>query len=135
MLCSLTLHGNRLRGTIPEFLAVNMTKLEFLDLSNNNFKGVLTAPWSSMPSIKSLRISRATGGLGGTFPTFHAVQHLEELDLSYNTFSGTIPPNFLAGVTSKDREVTVRLTLNDLTGKVPESLGKFQRLILNQCFH
>jgi Leucine-rich repeat (LRR) protein len=82
-----------------------------------------------MKELHSLRISRSRGGLGGPLPSFAGLIKIEELELAYNQFAGTIPSKFLSGRPS-DRRFKVRLTGNQLTGQVPTQLAAFSHVVL-----
>jgi hypothetical protein len=130
-LTKLSLHENQLNGAIPSELA-ELTKLQYLDLSDNDWQGTIPAEFSNNGSLRtlvSLRINRARGGLGGTLPSFRGLEHIQELELGYNSFSGAISENFLSGRTVQDNLV-VKLMSNKLEGTIPLSLGSYSRVRL-----
>ncbi|CAL5012723.1 unnamed protein product [Urochloa decumbens] len=87
-----------------------------LDLSNNNFVGIIPDEIGDLKSLKGLNLSRNsfTGGIP------HRIANmllLESLDVSYNQLSGEIPPamalmSFLG---------MLNLSYNHLSGMIPQS--------------
>jgi Leucine-rich repeat (LRR) protein len=124
----LNLNENQIGGPLPTTLGL-LTSLEYLDLSDNDFTGDLPTELGDMTSLWSLRINGARGGLGGPLLPFDRMPNIRELELAFNTLSGAIPSNFLAG-TDRGNQVTVRLTGNILSGNLPESLGTFPTMNL-----
>ena len=123
-----------------------LSKLEELDLSDNKFMGGLPEKWNDgFTRIRKLRISNGGGSgsvrddgeveevmssFGGPLISFSKAQRLEELDLSFNSFSGDIPVDFLTGLQSKD--VALRIIMNDnrLTSFLPRSFTDCGRLFM-----
>jgi Leucine-rich repeat (LRR) protein len=106
-LTTLRLTSNHLTGTLPVGMA-SMTGLAVLDLSNQ---------WSNGEDDDFSDNNRA--GIRGPLPSFEGFTQLRRLDLAVNSFSGTIPSNFLSGV---DRDFIFEyadVSENSLTGKVP----------------
>jgi Leucine-rich repeat (LRR) protein len=101
----------------------------FLVWTTNISSGDLPTELGDMTGLWSLRINGARGGLGGALLPFDRLPNVRELEFAYNTFSGPIPSNFLAG-TDRAIPVTVRLTGNNLSGDLPESLGTFTSMNL-----
>jgi Leucine-rich repeat (LRR) protein len=82
-----------------------------------------------MSRLLSLRINSASGGLGGSLPSFAGLTKIEDLELAFNAFTGTIPTDFLRGRQS-DGQFKVRLTGNNLEGVIPANLAMFPSMIL-----
>ncbi|XP_059286156.1 probable LRR receptor-like serine/threonine-protein kinase At2g24230 [Lycium ferocissimum] len=86
---NLTAKSFGLSGVIPDNTIGKLTKLQFLDLSNNKLTGLPSDIWS-LGSLKYLNVSdnKITGELSSNIGNFGV---LEILDLSVNNFSGKIP--------------------------------------------
>lgn len=125
---TLDLNGNQISGAIPNELGL-LTNLEHLDLSDNDFEGVLPTYLEKLTSLLTLRINGARGGLGGKILPFEQMPSLTELQLAYNLLTGSLPDNFLAG-TDREIPIKVRLTGNNMVGKLPESLATFPEMII-----
>ncbi|KAK4338547.1 hypothetical protein RND71_043034 [Anisodus tanguticus] len=76
-------------GVIPDNTIGKLTKLKYLDLSNNKLTGLPSDIWS-LGSLKYLNLShnKISGELSSNMVNFGV---LEILDLSVNNFSGKIP--------------------------------------------
>lgn len=113
---------NRLSGPLLPCL-FNSTKLTELNLSRNNFSGLLPIQESSSSSSLNLSLSSldlSDNCLSGSLPLgLRRFQGLQYLNLSKNSFDGSIPDDFPSGL----KEFNV--SLNNLSGVVPENLRKF----------
>ncbi|CBI36370.3 unnamed protein product, partial [Vitis vinifera] len=98
-LCHLTkisfmdLSNNNFSGSIPGcFDFASLSNLEMLDLSYNSLSGIIPLSIRLMPHLKSL--SLAGNHLNGSLQNqgFCQLNKLQELDLSYNLFQGILPP-------------------------------------------
>ncbi|KAF3793544.1 Systemin receptor [Nymphaea thermarum] len=96
---SLLLQGNhlsgqtRLSGCIDSLLFANLTRLTYLDLSKNNFNGLLP----SLPH--SLRIVYLNNNnFSGPIPNSYNLLNMERLDLSSNSFVGPFPSSLFQGL-------------------------------------
>jgi Leucine-rich repeat (LRR) protein len=130
MLTELYLHGNDLTGTLPSTLG-RLTKLQVLQLSENLFGGYLPTEMNHMTSLKSLFVDAFMNngaGISGPLPSFKRMPDLRDIYFSSNTLTGSIPSDFLAGITNTDEVITVSLSHNRLTGTLPASLSRFRRL-------
>lgn len=133
-LSSLSMSDNKLDGPLPMKLA-QLTHMQTLNLRNNKFQGRDLGPMiRNMVSLKYLDVSHQTGiGLSGQVPTFHRMTNLKKLDLSDNSFSGTIPEDFLSTVDPNSFEYA-NLATNNLRGEIPESLQKLDNIYLQDNF-
>jgi len=120
-------------------------------LSENNFEGQLPVEMEDLLALEVLAIQREGGtdssidgntgvnqglseddgqGLTGPLLSFSRLKNLKELYLGVNSFSGTIPSNFLDGIEDKTTAVEVDLISNRLTGEIPASLARFERMTM-----
>lgn len=133
--------GIGLTGSIPDTTIGKLTKLQYLDLSDNKITGLPSDLWS-LGSLKSLNLSsnQISGSLPSNIGNFG---FLESLDLSSNNFSGEIPAAISSlvslrvlklnqngfeysipfGIRSCHSLVTIDLSSNRLTGLLPDSFG------------
>ncbi|KAF6144841.1 hypothetical protein GIB67_024981 [Kingdonia uniflora] len=113
----LSFKGNNIEGNIP---LSNCPSLEHIDLSSNNFSGGIPV-FGKCESLKYIDLSenKFTGELTGEIPSFSS-ENLQYLLLASNKFEGEIPLR-LAGDCSA--LVDLDLSMNDLYGMVPKSLG------------
>eukprot|EP00934_Nitzschia_sp_Nitz4_P009292 Nitzschia sp. Nitz4//scaffold76_size158648//141429//149315//NITZ4_002570-RA/size158648-processed-gene-0.274-mRNA-1//-1//CDS//3329557917//9282//frame0 len=143
---TLRLHHNQFEGRLPASIA-DLTNLQVLNLAENNFDGTIPIEFDQMTNIRFLSLQREGGilgtddigvdqsgssalgaGLTGTLPAFDELPYLTELYLGVNSLSGSVPYNFLDGVTSVSSEIRVDLTSNRLTGTIPGSLTQFSSM-------
>uniref|UniRef100_A0A2C9VYV6 Leucine-rich repeat-containing N-terminal plant-type domain-containing protein n=1 Tax=Manihot esculenta TaxID=3983 RepID=A0A2C9VYV6_MANES len=128
------LSWNRLQGNIPQCLCESLSLTDLI-LSHNKLEGNLDECLSNLTSLKRLSLSESPSwspsfslnylGLGGcnlnersgrNIPSFLSTQHLEFLDLSYNSLFGRFPSWLLYNVSS---ELWIRG--NNLSGPFPRS--------------
>ncbi|KAI5345043.1 hypothetical protein L3X38_012920 [Prunus dulcis] len=85
---------NQLQGQLPKSLA-NCVMLEYLVLSNNQFSDVFPIWLGTLPELKllAMRHNRFNGVVGQS-RTNVDFPKLRILDLSFNNFTGEIPPLF-----------------------------------------
>ncbi|GMH02521.1 hypothetical protein Nepgr_004360 [Nepenthes gracilis] len=90
-LVSLRLHGNSLSGSLPEPALPNSTcdNLRILDLGDNKFSGSFPGFITSFRNINVLDLSH--NWFSGPIPDTLTQLKLENLTLSYNNFSGSLP--------------------------------------------
>ncbi|CAH9102853.1 unnamed protein product [Cuscuta europaea] len=103
------LHHNDLSGVVPAFVS---TALFRLSLDHNDLSGPL--PLNALPpSLHSLSLSR--NRLNGTLTgTLSGLSALNFLDLSFNQFTGEIPPEVFSFPITRD----LLLNRNNFSGKV-----------------
>ncbi|KAH1063446.1 hypothetical protein J1N35_028433 [Gossypium stocksii] len=113
---------NQISGTFPD----NSIRINYLDLSSNNFSGPL--PHFSLDSMDmgtiNLSKNKFTGPISPICNITHKEVSLELLDLSNNQFSGVVPDCF-----QSFRSLTaLNLGDNSFSGSLPSSLGSLTSL-------
>ncbi|MCO5574591.1 hypothetical protein L7F22_028379 [Adiantum nelumboides] len=112
-LTSLNLSNNFLAGELPNDLG-NLSNLEILDLSQNQFTGFIPISVSALESL--LHLNLCSNRLHGSLPSeFSSLTTLRSLDLHDNQLTGVLDPAFL-GLASL---TTIDLSSNKLTGFIP----------------
>ncbi|CAN6834323.1 unnamed protein product, partial [Brassica oleracea] len=118
LLSYLSLSQNELTGSFP--LVRILTKLSFLDLSNNHFSGTLNPKSTSLFELHHLSyLDLGDNNFNTSLPSeFGNLTKLEILDLSSNEFFGLVPPTIsnltmLSFIYFKD---------NHFSGTIPSSL-------------
>ncbi|KAI3935650.1 hypothetical protein MKW98_022658 [Papaver atlanticum] len=104
---------------------INCTNLGFLDVSYNNFGGVLP---SSIANLTTNLVMLLVGGnqIHGSIPA--GIQNLVGLTILYlnsNQLTGSIPP----GIGNLQNLGTLELEKNKFSGSIPSSFGNLTRLI------
>ncbi|PNT66909.1 receptor-like protein EIX2 [Brachypodium distachyon] len=124
----LYLMGNSLFGQFPETLG-NMTFLQVLDISMNSNKDMMMARnLKNLCSLEILDLSR--NWINRDIAVFMerlpqcARKKLQELYLSYNSFTGTLP-NLIVKFTSLN---VLDLSMNNLNGSIPLEIGHLASL-------
>ncbi|KAL6206194.1 hypothetical protein ACLB2K_023443 [Fragaria x ananassa] len=132
------LSNNQIRGKLP--FHMNSPSLYYIDLNHNEFEGPLPQ-WSSPASYLDLRSNSFSGPIPSNYDQL--LPNLEELSLSDNNLSGSIPPslcnmsslrflilrsNHLSGDFSRAWSMwpyiqNVDVSYNDLTGNITSSMG------------
>jgi len=130
----LDLSGNKLNESIPESLS-QLLQLEILDLSNNSLQGFVPR-LHRLCNLRVLNLSKnkLVGDLNGMRegqPRCNKYS-LEELDLSLNRLTGSLPD----WIGQSRKLKTLDLSCNTLDGYFPETLGQLSELVcLNVGFN
>uniref|UniRef100_A0A0E0MGE7 Leucine-rich repeat-containing N-terminal plant-type domain-containing protein n=1 Tax=Oryza punctata TaxID=4537 RepID=A0A0E0MGE7_ORYPU len=113
---ALHLSGCSLTSASQSFSLLNFTRLENLDLSNNNFNQPLASCWFwYLTSLKYLDLSE--NNIVGSLPAaVRKFTSLDTLDLFQNQLTGSVPYE-ISKLTSL---VEINLSLNNLTGEITE---------------
>ena len=129
----LSMRDNAFSGAIPESLG-QPRKLRYLSLRGNRLTGKIPVEFSSdesLPFLEHLDLSRqkvddrGTGlsnsaGLTGKLPAFNSQTNLRQLDLSFNSLTGTVASDFLASVNPQTFDYAF-LGSNEISGTVAAS--------------
>ncbi|KAF3582759.1 hypothetical protein DY000_02035079 [Brassica cretica] len=115
LLSYLSLSQNELTGSFP--LVRILTKLSFLDLSNNHFSGILNPKSTSLFELHHLSyLDLGDNNFNTSLPSeFGNLTKLEILDLAFNDFFGLVPPT-ISNLTSLKE---LNLDKNKFTGSFP----------------
>ncbi|KAJ7976781.1 Leucine-rich repeat receptor-like tyrosine-protein kinase [Quillaja saponaria] len=120
----LDLSSNNFRGLIPPAFG-NLSDLEVLDLSLNKFEGSIPLELGGLRNLKSLNLSY--NSLVGEIPNeLHGLEKLQEFQISNNGLRGSIP--YWLGNLTKLRVFTAYE--NHLDGSIPDNIGLFSELQL-----
>ncbi|CAN6825911.1 unnamed protein product, partial [Brassica oleracea] len=86
---------NRLTGKLPRSL-LNCTSLKFLSVDNNKIKDTFPFWLKALPYLQALtlRSNRFYGPLSPSGQGSFAFPELRILEVSYNNFTGSLPPNY-----------------------------------------
>ncbi|CAA0829872.1 Leucine-rich repeat receptor-like tyrosine-protein kinase PXC3 [Striga hermonthica] len=121
---SLDLSFNNFNGLIPPALA-ELSELEFLDLSFNSFDGPIPLEFSKLKNLRALNLSG--NFLTGDIPKeLESLKKLESLQLFTNRLNATIP-SWVGSLTGLRIFTAYE---NDLTGFIPDELGLHSELQL-----
>ncbi|KAJ8774345.1 hypothetical protein K2173_011594 [Erythroxylum novogranatense] len=120
----LNLSHNSLSGLVPSSL-VNGGSIKFLDLSENYLSGAL--PNDFFQNCTSLRsLSLAGNVLQGSLPSMASCSSLNSLNLSNNQLSGN--PELSSGIWLLKRLRTLDLSYNSFSGSVPYGVSVIHNL-------
>ncbi|KAJ0052760.1 hypothetical protein Pint_01676 [Pistacia integerrima] len=114
----LDLSLNKLSGQIPELVFTNLGKLQYLNLTENQFHGPLSTNISKLSNLVQLRL--ASNKLSRPIPEdIGLLSDLQMIELFNNSFSGKIPSSL--GQLKKLQILDLRL--NALNSTIPSELG------------
>ena len=112
---TLTLVGNRLRGTLPWELAL-LTRLEVMDFSWNSLTGSIPTQIVDLTNLRAISVN--SNALTGSIPAiFSQLTRLERFHANENELTGRLPATF------SPFTIEIDLSANSLTGPIPESWG------------
>ncbi|KAH9571937.1 hypothetical protein CY35_02G120300 [Sphagnum magellanicum] len=109
----LDVSNNQFNGIIPPSIW-NSTNLTNLNLSGNNFSGNLPPVTNPQNVLETLSMSK--NQLIGELPDLSSFPQLKTLDLSYNQFNGSISPSLWSKIPKLN---VLNLSNNKLHGKLP----------------
>ncbi|KAG8378350.1 hypothetical protein BUALT_Bualt08G0128200 [Buddleja alternifolia] len=115
--------GFDLGGAVAPHLG-NLTFLRSLDISFNNFTGILPDELSNLRRLKEINVG--FNSFAGEIPSWLGILHeLQHIYLNNNTFTGSIPPSLF---NSTSKLLTLDIGYNFLRGNVPQEIGNFSSL-------
>jgi len=117
----LDLSNNQFSGMLPRSF-VNFTYLGVLDLSKNHFKGSIPKDFCKLGRLQYLDISE--NNLSGYIPSCFSPPPLTHVHLSKNRLSGPLTYGFF----NNSYLVTIDLRDNSLTGSIPNWIGNHSSL-------
>eukprot|EP01018_Ginkgo_biloba_P027805 Gb_14202 [translate_table: standard] len=117
----LNLSSNSLQGSLPLEIG-KLARVEAIDLSANHFSGAIPGTFESCVELQYLNISH--NAFDGPIPLSFQNLNLENMDLSSNNLSGTIPAKSLAKLKMLHH---LNFSFNNFTGEVAED-GIFKNL-------
>ncbi|XP_059313442.1 leucine-rich repeat receptor protein kinase HPCA1-like [Lycium ferocissimum] len=128
-LTTLILVGCGFSGPIPETVG-SLSQLHFLALNCNNFIGPIPASIGNLSKLSWLDLAdnRLSGPLPvshGSTPALDMLVHTKHFHLGRNRFSGEIPDQLFSPNMTL---IHLLLEKNQLTGKIPPTLGLVQTL-------
>ena len=127
-LTALSLAFNGIRGRFPAEI-FQLGNLRYLAMNSNVMTGLLPNVFGNLRYLRTLKLDRNI--FVGPLPPLEQSPALTQLYLGSNELSGTIPHNLLGGLASQAPTIQIDLSRNRLEGSVPESLGRFEQLILD----
>ncbi|KAK2633255.1 hypothetical protein EUGRSUZ_L00221 [Eucalyptus grandis] len=133
-LCSLTnstkleflsIDANAFRGLIPDCISNLSTTLSTFDLGNNYIYGTLPSGIGSLINLERLHMQN--NYISGNIPSeIGNLNKLKLLDLGHNELSGQIPESFV----NLRMLIKLYLDVNNFWGSIPSSLKNCQNLLL-----
>ncbi|KAF8092573.1 hypothetical protein N665_0411s0032 [Sinapis alba] len=105
---------NRLTGKLPRSL-LNCTSLKFLSVDNNKIKDTFPFWLKGLPYLQALtlRSNRFYGPLSPSDQGLFAFPELRILEVSYNNFTGSLPPNYFVNWKASSQNEDVMLYMGD----------------------
>ncbi|KAL5732917.1 hypothetical protein ACOSQ2_032609 [Xanthoceras sorbifolium] len=122
---TLSIAANRIRGVLPNSIANLSTKLQYLELAENQLYGSISPVIGNLVSLNILDMFK--NQFTGTIPIeIGKLQNLHVMSLGNNQLSGQIP------VSLGNLSLLTKLNLqnNKLSGVIPSSLGNLKQLSL-----
>ena len=124
----LWLWDNRLTGVLPSELGL-LAELQQFSVNDNELSGAIPEEFEKLNHLTKIRLARQRSKtkFAGPLPTFSENEFVVEVDVSDNSFSGWLPPTFLAK-TDAVETITVNLSGNRFTGPIPTDWDRFEAL-------
>lgn len=124
----LSLAFNGIRGRFPAEI-FQLENLRYLGMNSNVMTGLLPNLFGNLRYLRTLKLDRNI--FVGPLPALEDSPALTQLYLASNELSGSIPQNLLGGLASQAPPVHIDLSRNRFEGTVPESLGRFEEMVLD----
>ncbi|PHT65032.1 hypothetical protein T459_29457 [Capsicum annuum] len=122
-------------STFPEWM-FDLSNLVHLDLNSNNIVSELPDEFAKLISLEYLHVSSNYGIKGPLKKSLGKLCNLKTLILSYNSISGDLTDfvDALSECESNSLEA-LDLNFNELSGKLPATLGHLKKLKILQLTH
>ncbi|XP_022747955.1 receptor kinase-like protein Xa21 [Durio zibethinus] len=121
----LDITDNSFGGILPECISNLSTAITIFAVEGNNIVGRIPAGFGNLINLEVLVAGESQ--LSGSIPSvIGRLQKLKLFDVSINSISGSIP----ASLGNLKMLIKLSLNNNNLQGEIPSSLGKCQNLIL-----
>ncbi|XP_061981770.1 cuscuta receptor 1-like [Populus nigra] len=117
----LDLSNNQFSGMLPRSF-VNFSNLGVIDLSRNHFKGPIPRDFCKFDQLEYLDLSE--NNLSGYIPSCFSPPQITHVHLSKNRLSGPLPNGFY----NSSFLVTMDLRENSFTGSIPNWIGNLSSL-------
>lgn len=126
----LSLGNNAFSATIPNEIAL-LKELKHLSLNDNRLSGQLPEGIQDLAYLAYFDVAnqKSVRKLFGPILTFSTAPALNYLNMSMNSFTGTIPAS-LASAADKDQLIKIDLASNDLEGGIPVEFNAFKQLYI-----
>ena len=119
------LHGNDLSHSIPTQIGA-LTNLQDLSMGDNNLTGSIPTDIENLTKLQGVWLYK--NSLSGSLPPFANMPDLNDIQLYYNSFEGSIADNFLEQTNTDLSSLTIRISHNKFSGKIPSELSRFTKM-------
>ncbi|KAF3519381.1 hypothetical protein DY000_02063001 [Brassica cretica] len=122
------LSGNNISGDFPKWLLENNTKLEVLLIQNNSLTNFQLPKSAHNLIFLDVYMKLANNGFEGNIPpSLGNMKMIELLDISHNSFHGTLPKSFVNGCYSLK---ILKLSYNKLSGEIFREPANFTDIMV-----
>ncbi|XP_028196673.1 receptor-like protein EIX1 [Glycine soja] len=123
----LVMQSNSLQGVLTDYHFANMSKLDFLELSDNSLLA-LTFSQNWVPPFQLSHIGLRSCKLGPEFPKWLQTQNqFGNIDISNAGIADMVPKWFWANLAFREW-ISMNISYNNLHGKIPSKIGKLASL-------
>ncbi|KAI6671402.1 hypothetical protein NL676_006287 [Syzygium grande] len=124
----LDLSNNNFNSTLPRWL-FNLTRLIHLDLNSNSLGGELPDKFANLASLQELDMSQNSYLEGRLLKSLGSLYDMSVLKISTNRITGEIN-DFINGLARCNDSKLEKLDfgINELSGNLPDSLGNLKKL-------
>ncbi|XVF83915.1 hypothetical protein PTKIN_Ptkin16aG0532300 [Pterospermum kingtungense] len=131
----LDIGDNNFHGTLPSQLGVNMPYLEFFSVAKNQFSGPFPLSITNASNLIVLQLGE--NRFSGNMPSFRKLQQLRNLNIPSNFFGscGANDLNFLYSLTNISNLELVDVSENSFEGTLPECISNLSTAITFFAVH